>query len=434
MRRKISILLIFVLMMTLLGACDGGDDKPEAGKPRNGGTPTQEAPTGEPTGDPTGSPTGEPTVEPVATPTPTPSPTPTVKILPEDPSLTPFPLPSQLPTPMDVFFDENYPENKALLAFADYLQNLYDNYKGDKSGLRYGLFFLNQDEVPELWWVEGGSRVDTVNMVMLTKDMKAQQIGSFGEFATCHYMLHRGNVYSFYEAMGTEILSVDYINFTSFEHAITLTKQEIETPDGIMQKFFIDELPCLKADYETRFGLWNVVGSEFDRVIRYEDGKPMQEEDGYPPRTFYTPLFQMYLDCCEEDPEFGKEPFMYGIPADILDALSGEWICDSGEVEGWEWKASEEGIKKYWTIEPNGEAEYKSVAPNQELHMYGLNYMANYPIIDTDYPWAVFCKDAEVTDGNATYYLTLTKEGKLLQYYYYPSKYVASVTYYVKKK
>ena len=125
---------------------------------------------------------------------------------------------------------------------------------------------------------------------------------------------------------------------------------------------------------------------------------------------------------------------LLGEDSDILDALSGEWICDSGEVEGWEWKASEEGIKKYWTIEPNGEAEYKSVAPNQELHMYGLNYMANYPIIDTDYPWAVFCKDAEVTDGNATYYLTLTKEGKLLQYYYYPSKYVASVTYYVKKK
>ena len=186
-------------------------------------TPTAEAtPTGTPIDTPTATPTGaaEPTPTPIDTPTPTTAPTatPTATATPTPTKAptatpTPIPLPSQLASIKEYKSDR---PNKALLAYAKYLDEKCRI--GDGTKVRYGLFFLNSDETPELWWGEGGSHVDTVNICMFDgTDVK--ELGSVGEFGSFTYIPKRNTIVNSYAAMGQSWTTMTVLNGTKLVQA-----------------------------------------------------------------------------------------------------------------------------------------------------------------------------------------------------------------------
>ena len=77
--------------------------------------------------------------------------------------------------------------NKAIMAFADYLDYKARIEIDSETDLRFGLCFINSDETPELWWATGGSHADTVTVCMYDgKDVV--ELGSYGQFGSFTYM------------------------------------------------------------------------------------------------------------------------------------------------------------------------------------------------------------------------------------------------------
>ena len=416
MKKKLSMLLILMLLVSLLAACNGDDEEAKPGKTRDGGKVT---PTEQPTDVPTDTPTDVPTDTPTDVPTDTPTPTPQIT---DDPSLTPFPLPEKIPVSIDISYaGVSSPENRALLAFAKFLDEKYASYSGKQIDLRFGLFFLNADKVPELWWAEGGSHADGVNIALYAPLDKVVELGVYGEFASCRYF-ERGNIIiSSYAGMGSEILSIDRLDWDKMYHAFTFQKNQYDTPDGPVVNCTIDDQPCMLSDYESRVSAWMNSGA---KTIDFGDGLTMIGADGYPVETCYTELYDLYISM------IGEIPFDFGIPDDIKEVIVGRWKLDGGEVEGWEWQAEDGVNESYWIVEPNGEAELTKVAPNQSVEMYRMDFHTYYPIMRTDYPWC-FCAEDKKQPG-AYYFLTMMKDGRMLQYYYFPSEYIASMCYFKK--
>lgn len=279
-------------------------------------TPT---PTTAPTATPTATATPTPTKAPTATPTPTKAPTATP---------TPIPLPSQLASIKEYKSDR---PNKALLAFGDYLdEKCWYLHGGD---LRFGLFFLNSDETPELWWAEGGSHVDTVTICMFDgTDVK--ELGTVGEFGSFTYIPKRNTIVNSYAAMGQSWTTMTVLNGTKLVQADEFHIAEYDTPSGTEVHYYVNEQECTQKEYESRYKTW-----QFDKnttvgfgdgisVYNYDNGKAISG-------TQYIALFNKYLSF------YSKNPFKYVIPEDIYETLMGKWTLHPGfnmpgVVHSWE--------------------------------------------------------------------------------------------------
>lgn len=272
-------------------------------------TPT---PTTAPTATPTATATPTPTKAPTATPTPTKAPTATP---------TPIPLPSQLASIKEYKSDR---PNKALLAYAKYLDDKCWSV-GEKD-LRYGLFFLNSDETPELWWSEGGSHVDTVTICMFDgTDVK--ELGSVGEFGSFTYIPKRNTIVNSYAAMGQSWTTMTVLNGTKLVQADEFHIAEYDTPSGTEVHYYVNEQECTKKEYESRYKTWEFAKSttadhgDGISVFNYDNGKSIWY-------TQYIALFNKYVSL------YPSNPFKYGIPEDMYEMLMGRWNKDSHDDPG----------------------------------------------------------------------------------------------------
>ncbi len=267
-------------------------------------TPT---PTTAPTATPTATATPTPTKAPTATPTPTKAPTATP---------TPIPLPSQLASIKEYKSDR---PNKALLAYAKYLDEKCRI--GDGTKVRYGLFFLNSDETPELWWGEGGSHVDTVNICMFDgTDVK--ELGSVGEFGSFTYIPKRNTIVNSYAAMGQSWTTMTVLNGTKLVQADEFHIAEFDTPSGTEVHYYVNDQECTKKEYESRYKTWQFAKAT---TAEYGDGITVfNSEDGkYIDYTQYIALFNKYVSF------YSTNPFKYGIPEDIYEMFMGKWNQDT---------------------------------------------------------------------------------------------------------
>ena len=407
MRKKIALFLVLVLMMLLIPACsDDESDSPAKGKTRNGGTPKATVtPTEEPTGEPEMTPTPTPTEtpEPTATPTPTP------------------PNPGKKPLPEIIEFEEAYP-NKALMAFAEYLDAKVEKMPEEQmKSVRYGIFFLNHDETPEFWWAEGGSHADTANLCMYDGS-KIVELGSFGSFGSCRYRKHGNVVMSGYQGMGVNISEFLMLSETKLFHAAVFEEHNMDTPEGTQTTWSLEDIECSQEEYEKSLKEWQPDTLD---VIDYEKGYDLYEytEDGYTYRvdSAYLWLYAAYVG------SYDTNPFFYGIPEDILEQLTGEWILTGGEVEGWEWNAQEEGLSGKWIFEPNGEAEWTD---NANVRMFRMAFVPR-KLWDEAPIWYV---EAEDKNKPGYYHLvTIFPDGRMThQHISYQDQYSA-VRYYKKK-
>ena len=405
MKKKSLLILIMILGIFLLAACGDEEGKAKKGKTRDGGkdkptetvtvTPTEEVPT------PT--PTEEPTPEPTGTPTPT-------------------PLPD--PDPLPEIIDFNYEEpNRAIRAFAEFLDAKLKGYKPGTEApeIRFGLVFLNSDKTPELWWATGGSHVDSVNLCMYD-GKKVVELGAFGEFANCMYIPRCHTIVSTYSGMGTNAAAVYLLNETEVFRAVSLEVLTVDTPDGSVTSYFVDGTECSKEDSEKRSNAWQI-DTAFE-WIRYENGLS-SKKDGYDVLSTYEGMYNQYLSF------FTTNPFQYGIPDDILKDYSGKWELVGGEVEGWEWKAAEEGMESNIVLEPNGEMELNEIKPNKSSVMYRLTFEPKQAYIsDIGAYWLLSTNAKSTISENSYYYVMFGSDGNLVLYFVDWDNMMANVRYY----
>lgn len=385
------------MAVMLLAACGGDGEEPRKGKERN--RDTEATPTAEPTTEPTAEPTGEPTGEPV-----------------------PIPTPTEVPGPSVGGPDVKYP-NTALLAFGYYLDaKLKPLSDQDLALVRYGVILLNDDEIPELWWTEGGSHVNSVNICMYDGE-KVLELGSFGSFGSCRYRKQGGIIASGYTGMGADQTSIYTLSGTKVSETVNYLEQTIMLPEGTQTNYYKNDVPITLEDYIKGMAEWDLESMNY---IDYAEGvslfAPTSDGGTYRFPTTYTGMYESYVSMFTADPSF------YGIPEDILERLTGEWKLIGGEVEGWEWKAEEEGITGKWIFEPNGEAE---ITEGESVDMYRLTYIPR-PIFEGLDLWCV----TTPRHGNPgyTYYISIKQDGTIIMFDTNPDEYYSAVRYYEKVK
>lgn len=393
MRKRISLFLTAVLLITLLAACgettsDGKRrDKSEGGKPS-------------------------------ATPTPT-------EVV--APTLPPLPTPEPLPEIIEYGCGE---PNRAMVAFADYLDKKLDesvyNVNRDPE-IRYDIFFLNTDNAPEFWWAEGNSHADAVHVCMFDGE-KIVELGCLGEFGSFQYVENGNAIVVKEEAAGVESTTIYMLTETTLFRAVNLSKQVLAGEKGEETKYFVNEIECSEADYNERVKTWSYVTNAAS-TVRYSEGLSsviFYDDDPYPIATCYAPI---YAHLTALRPGI----FRYDVPDDVLEQLVGTWVMDRGEVEGWEYSAKEEGIKASWILEPNGEAERSfSNGFYAETNMYHMSYMPGRMYLG-DTATNIWWLKLPVKDKDEYYYfITINAAGELFEYEYCERDFFAACHWYKK--
>ena len=131
----------------------------------------------------------------------------------EEPVITDEPEATEHPTPMvDPAQSENTHISTILATYYDYICNGVDIPEEDKLyRLRYGLAFIDDDEIPELL-IANNNNHGTGVRVIFYNDGDLKEVGSFGSYGGFAYVKHENRVISFYMGYGAITTTVYHIN------------------------------------------------------------------------------------------------------------------------------------------------------------------------------------------------------------------------------
>ena len=210
MFKKVSLVFVLCLIIFVLSACS------------KSGTDTEKDVTTTPTDSSTPTPTVEATpsesADATLTPTESVTPTPTEAIT---PTAEPTEVPSQP--------EENVPMAKVLDAYYDFICNGLDIPEEDKvAGMRYGLAFIDNDEIPELL-ISNNNNHGTGVRVFFYNGGDVKEVGSFGSEGGFSYIKKENKIISFFMGGGAITASLNHVNP---DYTVSLDLDYYENDDG----------------------------------------------------------------------------------------------------------------------------------------------------------------------------------------------------------
>ena len=375
MKKICALLMVFIMVMSL-AACSSADidnlvDKftgtTDAPKEDEGNKAT-EAVTPVATGTP------EPTLAPTSTPTPVP--TEEVTATPE-PTVTEEPEPTLEPvSTVDVITEDADKEllTKVFEAYKEYVHNYieetdYENF----DTLRYGLAFIDKDNIPELLIANNTYHAAGVRVVFYNGgDLK--EVGEFGEYGGFAYGKYDNRILSYYMGMGIECLTVAHVDENAnlvqdmyMEGDINdNTYFKVNEKDVLADEF--DELyseqfsgyadhPVIWATYDTLLSFYpnlcqgketdiffdyyeKMLDPDFERYMGFTDPKmiPLKGYWGFKTADVHiaNPDLNFYYNGDDiDDGEYQSDYYLYGEA--IIDEVAGFWLSgydkDGNEVE-----------------------------------------------------------------------------------------------------
>ncbi|MCQ2422253.1 MAG: hypothetical protein MJ064_04550 [Lachnospiraceae bacterium] len=301
MKRPVSILLIFCMMLMLSGC---GNTDSSGGKQRAPGSGTPATPTL--------TQAGEPSPSPEATPSPTPTPTPTVA-----PTPTPAPI-------SDLFSTAHLEEYRAIRAYGEYMkkQVLAGKYQiPDEEHVYFTLKYLDEDTIPELLFTTSSAHMDVVT-ILTYHDGKVVDLGVFGSSGVCSYNEEEHLIGSQYSGFGAYELSVFELKDAKAVPVITLMKSEMSG------EYMINDVPVSEEQFTKAIETWEqkLTLQEFGdyRTSNWYIDTEMAEQP-VNVESFIEYMYIYWADQLLHEPVFDNR-----IPADIWDQLVGKWVCAGG--------------------------------------------------------------------------------------------------------
>ncbi len=301
MKRLVSILLIFCMMLMLSGC---GNTDPSGGKQRTPGTGTPATPT------PTQA--GEPSPSPEVTPSPTSTPTPTVA-----PTPTPAPI-------SDLFSTAHLEEYRAIRAYGEYMkkQVLAGKYQiPDEEQVYFTLKYLDEDTIPELLFTTSSAHMDVVT-ILTYRDGKVVDLGFYGSSGVCLYSEKDSLIGSQYSGFGMQELTVYELRDSKAVQVISLLKSEMSG------EYTIDDKPVSEEQYTKEYASWSnkltlLSFSDYSTANWYIDHYMAEQPANV--ESFIEYMYIYWADQLLHEPVFDNR-----IPADIWDQLVGKWVCVGG--------------------------------------------------------------------------------------------------------
>ena len=85
---------------------------------------------------------------------------------------------------------------KAIRMYADYIDGLCDGHEELASTLHYDILYIDDDDIPELVYMEHSAHMATVHLCMAYED-GVYEVGEFGEYGNFAYVSGEGKILSF---------------------------------------------------------------------------------------------------------------------------------------------------------------------------------------------------------------------------------------------
>jgi hypothetical protein len=140
---------------------------------------------------------------------------------------------------------------KAIRMYADYLDGLAKDDEALRATLRYDILYVDNDDIPELVYMEDCAHSSMVHMCLAYED-GVFEVGEFGEYGNFSYLENGGRILSFYMNHGTYLF-----DFFTLENRTLQEDKCYETVedqfDGDTIRYYIDGDEVTKEEYDADY-------------------------------------------------------------------------------------------------------------------------------------------------------------------------------------
>lgn len=161
---------------------------------------------------------------------------------------------------------------KAIRMYADFLDDLAKDDEVLRSTLRYDLLYVDNDDIPELVYMEDSAHSSMVHMCLAYED-GVFEVGEFGEYGNFSYLENKGRILSFYMNHGTYLFDFFTLeNRTLQEDKCYETVEEQFEGDGT--RYYIDGDEVTQEEYDADYAkqyTGRFTGCEYFDAISYAD-------------------------------------------------------------------------------------------------------------------------------------------------------------------
>ena len=178
--------------------------------------------------------------------------------IPED-EIKPEPPVSDNDTVVDV--SENDPEPaavekapsafKAIRMYADYLDAMCESREDLTATLHYDLLYVDDDDIPELAYMEHSAHVATVHLCMAYDD-GVYEVGEFGEYGNFAYIPGTGKILSFQMNQGVYLYDFFHLENRTLQEDTSFEIVEGQL-EGEITRYYIDGDEVEEEAYNTAF-------------------------------------------------------------------------------------------------------------------------------------------------------------------------------------
>ena len=178
--------------------------------------------------------------------------------IPED-EIKPEPPVSDNDTVVDV--SENNPEPaavekapsafKAIRMYADYLDAMCESREDLRATLHYDLLYVDDDDIPELAYMEHSAHVATVHLCMAYDD-GVYEVGEFGEYGNFAYIPGTGKILSFQMNQGVYLYDFFHLENRTLQEDTSFEIVEGQL-EGEITRYYIDGDEVEEEAYNTAF-------------------------------------------------------------------------------------------------------------------------------------------------------------------------------------
>lgn len=161
---------------------------------------------------------------------------------------------------------------KAIRMYADFLDDLAKDDEVLRSTLRYDILYVDDDDIPELVYMEDSAHSSMVHMCLAYED-GVFEVGEFGEYGNFSYLENKGRILSFYMNHGTYLFDFFTLESRTLQEDKCYETVE-EQFEGDGTRYYIDGDEVTQEEYDADYAkqyAGRFTSCEYYDAISYDD-------------------------------------------------------------------------------------------------------------------------------------------------------------------
>ena len=161
--------------------------------------------------------------------------------------------------------------DEVMQLYTNYLKSLYPLDSEDAENIRYYLAKINEDDIPELLYMEGDYHSAGVHVLVCDSDGNVLDVGEFGEYGSFSYIPGKGEIISFY--MNSGIYFIDFYSLSGLSLTDDIYFEVDEAViDNESDRYYVDGDEVTKEEYNAKYSEKNngdFVSLDYEDALSY---------------------------------------------------------------------------------------------------------------------------------------------------------------------